>query len=151
MASTSKGTLVGYSATLPTTFDDEVATGYPSLTFVPLDGNVSEVPEFGASANVSQFTPLNTGDIEKIIGSVDHGSITIPLSVENGDAGQAAMFAAAGTDVDFAFEIDCVPVLTAYYFTGKVSSYKINPGDANAISMASITIEITRPIIRVET
>ena len=150
MASTSKGTLVGYSATLPADFDDNAVTGYPSLTYTTLDGSVNEVPEFGPTANVTQFTPLNTGVIQKILGSIDNGQITIPMAIENGNAGQEAMFAAAGTDVDFAFEINVVPVDTAYYFTGKVSAFKINPGDANAVAMSSMTLEITRNIVKVE-
>ena len=68
---TSTGTLFALVAAEPATID---AAGFGALTFVNV-GEITEIPEYGANAEVVSHQPLATGRTEKYLvatGVLDH-------------------------------------------------------------------------------
>jgi hypothetical protein len=144
----SVGTAVSVSAGNPATYD---AAGFSALTW-SLCGELAELPAYGAEAALATHTPLKTGIVAKRRGSINYGSVTLTMALSDADAGQAILRtkaeAAAGTDATIAVKIVLVEGDTQY-FTAQVMSYKVNVGNADAITMAEVTLEIDNSVVTV--
>ena len=144
----SVGTIVSVSTTAPATYD---AAGFGALTFSPC-GELSELPSFGAEAALATHTPLATGIVAKRRGSLNYGSVALTMAFSNTDTGQAILQAsaeaAAGQDALVSVKVVLVNG-EIQYFTSQVMSYKTNVGNADAITMAEVTLEIDNSIIKV--
>ena len=144
----SVGTIVSVSTTSPATYD---AAGFGALTFSAC-GELAELPSFGAEAALATHTPLATGIVAKRRGSLNYGSVALTMAVSDADTGQTvlqdAAEAAAGTDAAISVKVVLVNG-EIQYFTAQVMSYKINVGNADAITMAEVTLEIDNSIIKV--
>ena len=131
----------------PATYD---AAGFAAATPVYAEvGEVGSIPEFGGEAQVAEWIPLKSGEVNKRPGSINYGAITVPLAQLYGDDGQDAC--QSGFDGVNSRKVHSVkmtkPATGTIYFTGVITAYKFNPGDANSISQASVTINLTgRPI-----
>ncbi|MEM1189943.1 MAG: phage tail tube protein [Pseudomonadota bacterium] len=143
-AFSSAGTTVGLSATLPGAFD---AAGYGALTFTEI-GEIESVPEFGPSFSLITFTPLNSRVVSKRKGSVNYGQLAITLGRVPSDAGQTILIAAQASDASQAIEITLQDG-TKIYTTGQVMSYRTNVGNTESMTLASVMIELDRPLIEV--
>lgn len=141
----SVGTTFGVVLGEPATFD---SIGYEALVY-ELVGEVGAVPEFGGEAQVAEYVPLATGVVNKRPGSINYGSFTLPLAQLYDDAGQDAMisgFDGANKGAVHSFKVEKAGT-GAIYFTGIITGYKFNLGDANSISQASATVElISKPL-----
>jgi hypothetical protein len=84
------GTIFSVVAATPATND---LAGYDALTLVPV-GEVTDIPESGDSYDVISHVPLATGVTAKYHGANNPGSMTLPLALDNDDAGQAILRAA---------------------------------------------------------
>lgn len=144
----SVGTVVSVSTTAPATYD---AAGFGALTFSPC-GELAELPSFGAEAALATHTPLATGIVAKRRGSLNYGSVALTMAVSDTDTGQTvlqdAAEAAAGADALVSVKVLLVNG-EIQYFTAQVMSYKVNVGNADAITMAEVTLEIDNSIIKV--
>jgi hypothetical protein len=144
----SVGTIVSVSTTSPATYD---AAGFGALTFSAC-GELAELPSFGAEAALATHTPLATGIVAKRRGSLNYGSVALTMAVSDADTGQTvlqdAAEAAAGTDAQVSVKVVLVNG-EIQYFTAQVMSYKVNVGNADAITMAEVTLEIDNSIIKV--
>jgi hypothetical protein len=144
----SVGTVVSVSTTSPATYD---AAGFGALTFSAC-GELAELPSFGAEAALATHTPLATGIVAKRRGSLNYGSVALTMAVSDADTGQTvlqdAAEAAAGTDAQVSVKVVLVNG-EIQYFTAQVMSYKVNVGNADAITMAEVTLEIDNSIIKV--
>jgi hypothetical protein len=144
----SVGTVVSVSTTAPATYD---AAGFGALTFSPC-GELAELPSFGAEAALATHTPLATGIVAKRRGSLNYGSVALTMAVSDADTGQTvlqdAAEAAAGADALVSVKVVLVNG-EIQYFTSQVMSYKVNVGNADAITMAEVTLEIDNSIIKV--
>lgn len=144
----SVGTVVSVSTTAPATYD---AAGFGALTFSPC-GELAELPSFGAEAALATHTPLATGIVAKRRGSLNYGSVALTMAVSDTDTGQTvlqdAAEAAAGADALVSVKVLLVNG-EIQYFTSQVMSYKVNVGNADAITMAEVTLEIDNSIIKV--
>lgn len=112
-------------------------------------GEVGAIPEFGGEAQVAEWIPLKTGEVDKRPGSINYGAMTIPLAQLYGDDGQDAC--QSGFDGANKRKVHSVKIVKAgvgsIYFTAVITGYKFNPGDANQISQASVTLNLTgRPL-----
>jgi hypothetical protein len=144
----SVGTIVSVSTFAPTTYD---AAGFAALTFSTC-GELAELPSFGAEAALATHTPLATGVVAKRRGSLNYGSVALTMAVSEEDTGQAVLQEAAesGAGADALVSVKVVLVNgEIQYFTGQVMSYKVNVGNADAITMAEVTLEIDNSIIKV--
>lgn len=144
----SVGTVVSVSTSAPATYN---ATGFGALTWATC-GELAELPSFGAEAALATHTPLATGIVAKRRGSLNYGSVALTMAVSEDDAGQTilqdAAEAAAGTDALVSVKVVLVNG-EIQYFTAQVMSYKVNVGNADAITMAEVTLEIDNSIIKV--
>lgn len=144
----SVGTVVSVSTSAPATYN---ATGFGALTWATC-GELAELPSFGAEAALATHTPLATGIVAKRRGSLNYGSVALTMAVSEDDAGQTilqdAAEAAAGTDALVSVKVVLVNG-EIQYFTSQVMSYKVNVGNADAITMAEVTLEIDNSIIKV--
>jgi len=138
---------------LPATFDE---AGYEALTYVEC-GYITEIPEFGETYNINTLNILGSRIVTKAKGSVDPGSLALPMARVAGDPGQAILDGARDDDRSFSFKVtlsdDFTPTTghpTTAYFTGKISGYPINIGGVDGFVMSTVTIAIDRiPVISV--
>lgn len=144
----SVGTIVSVSANAPATYN---STGFAALTWAAC-GELAELPSFGAEAALATHTPLSTGIVAKRRGSLNYGSVALTMALSDDDTGQTilqdAAEAAAGTDAQVSVKVELVNGETQY-FTAQVMSYKVNVGNADAITMAEVTLEIDDSIVKV--
>ena len=131
------------SAATPETFD---AAGYVALTWTEV-GEVSEIPEYGATHAVVTFTPLKTGIDNKFHGALNYGSITIPLGYDSADAGQIILLAALASKDEISFR-ETRSDGTVRYIMGKVMSFPRGQS-VGSVNMASCNIEFTRADVEV--
>jgi len=141
----SNGTTLALSATLPTTFDTDASTGYPSLTFTDI-GEVVSIPALGSVSNPVTHNALGNIDVQKRPGTRDHGNITVPLVIDAADAGQILVLANDRTEV--AFEIT-FPDGAIHYFTGYIMGMPTEPGGSDNFVSASLIVAITRAEVKV--
>ena len=144
----SVGTVVSVSTTAPATYN---SAGFAALTWTAC-GELAELPSFGAEAALATHTPLATGIVAKRRGSLNYGSVALTMAVSDVDGGQTilqdAAEAAAGTDAQVSVKVLLVNG-EIQYFTAQVMSYKVNVGNADAITMAEVTLEIDNSVIKV--
>lgn len=135
---TSAGSTIKLSATIPATFD---ASGYNALTYTTV-GETSDLGEFGREFALVTHMPVATRGTQKYKGSWNEGSLTLQLGLDTDDAGQILAKAATLSDNAYSF---CVTTqnLDKYYFQARVMSFKVNVGGVDAITAATMAVEIT--------
>lgn len=142
----SVGTQLSVSAGVPATYD---VAGYAALTYIDV-GEVGNIPAFGGTAQVTEWTPLDTGVVNKKKGSLNYGTITVPLAQILSDVGQIALksgFDGANSAITHSVKISNATIGTVY-FTAEVTGYTYNYGDANAITQNEVTFAIkTKPVV----
>ena len=100
----------------------ETQIGYAALTFAVLGGVVS-LPQRGDTVEDISEPTLADGRVEHFNGLKDGQILEIPIKHIEGDAGQAAMLGAAGSNTVFSFqEID--PDAEAHFYHGRVQSFQ---------------------------
>lgn len=145
------GTTLYASAALPA-----IATeaGYEALTWTAV-GEVTEIPEYGGSAEVISHTPLATGVTQKYHGPVNFGSLQIPLAFNSNDAGQAILEAARKNRNRIALKIafpKIDPLSTdgaVDYVQGKVFGFTKSASGSGVVS-GSVNIEFETEITSVD-
>ena len=144
----SVGTVVSVADASPATYD---AAGFAALTWAAC-GELAELPSFGAEAALATHTPLATGIVAKRRGSLNYGSVALTMALSDADAGQGilqlAAEAAAGADAQVSVKVELVSG-EVQYFTAQVMSYRTNVGNADAITMAEVTLDIDNSIVKV--
>lgn len=144
---TSTGTLLAVVAAQPATVD---AAGFGALTFVNV-GEVTDLPEYGASAEVVTHQPLATGITEKYKGFINNGSMSVSLARDADDAGQAVLalgVTGINKNTEHSFRVTYQDG-SIDYFTGKIFSYTKAPGSANSMVSSTVQIEINSAIVEV--
>lgn len=144
----SVGTVVSVADASPATYD---STGFAALSWSAC-GELAELPSFGAEAALATHTPLATGIVAKRRGSLNYGSVALTMALSEDDLGQgvlqAAAEAGAGADAQVSVKVELVSG-EIQYFTAQVMSYRTNVGNADAITMAEVTLEIDNSIVKV--
>jgi len=135
---TTAGTTLKISASNPATFD---AAGYAALAFTTV-GEVTNLGEFGREYNLVTHNPIDNRGTVKKKGSFNEGSIQLQLGIDDADAGQILMNAAALSDNDYSFVITTQSG-KKYYFQAQVMQFKVNAGSVDQILAATATLEIT--------
>lgn len=138
-------TTVGISTTLPTTFDDDGMTGYPSETYTTI-GEITSIPPYGSLRNIINHLALNATDVDKRAGSRDNGNLSIPMALDDADSGQNAAEGAIGSEV--AIEV-ALPNGEEHYFTAVVSGFQQGVGGSDSMWAATLTLAVTRPTVKV--
>jgi hypothetical protein len=145
-AFTSAGTTVGISLnTSPTTFDNNVTTGYASLTYTAIS-EITDAGEFGRTYNLVTHLRLGERRTVKRKGSFNDGQMTLQLARVSSDAGQTALIAALDADQDSSFEVTLQDG-TKLWFLAQVLSYTTSVGNTDQITGSTVTIEVTSDIV----
>ena len=140
---TAAGATLHVSASTPVTFNvagyDDIfgSTGNPTLV-----GEITDFGEFGRQYNLVTHNPVSTRGTRKFKGSYNEGTMDLQIGVDNDDAGQVIMKAAALSDDDYSF---CVTLQNGdrFFFQAKVMSWRMAVGSVDSIVSATCSLELT--------
>lgn len=144
-----KGTTISIVVGAPATYDD---TGYAALTYVKV-GEVTSMGTFGGSATVTTNIPLETGIVDKHIGSIDYGQLPLTIAADSTDAGQLLLKAgfdgvSKGLEHSIEFSIPTASgTNVTKYTSAKISSFETDLSDADSIIMVSSSLELIKSVI----
>lgn len=140
-------TLEFFAATLPGTYDE---TGINALTGGVLVGEIASYSEYGGSGTVETHTPVDTGIVNKAIGVIDYGQMSLSIGKDKTDAGQIALkdaFDGANARSIGTFVLT-LPDNTREAFTGLISSFTTNPGTAGPFITGSCNVELNNAVLQ---
>ena len=142
---TAAGSSLALSAMLPSSFD---AAGYVALTYVEI-GQVEKLGSFGASFAKVEFQGLK-GAKQKFKGSADFGALQPSIALDALDAGQILLQTASDDETQklYSFRVT-LPDGSARYFRGRVFGAPETADGADSMLMATPTVEICSPVVRV--
>lgn len=151
MSSTSLGTIWKVSASQPTTFDDNITTGYPSLTYTEV-GDVTDMGgDLGATFEKIEATILKTGAKVREKGVADYGELT-PVMLNNpADAGQILLKSGvdgANKNLKYSHEVTLQDG-TKYYFSSDIYSFRLNVGDASTFVNRTTELALSGTLVEV--
>ena len=138
----SVGTVVSVSAAQPAT-EDQI--GYEALTWTVV-GEVTDIGESGGTAQVTNFTPVASGVVNKRKGSIDYGTMALAIAMDTADAGQIILkagFDGATRNTVHSFLIADPDSGDEGYFMGSISSFTTIRGDANTVMSHACNVERT--------
>ena len=144
-AQTLVDSVIAISASLPTTFDSDGTTGYPSLTFTPV-GQVTDWGAGGQTYNIVTSNPINQRSTDKYKGTYNNDADSITVNRDDDDAGQVIVLAGLSADADYSFKVTYQDA-TDDYFTGKIVSFNTVAGGADSLVQRTIQVERTRPTV----
>ena len=135
---TSAGSTLGISSSDPATYD---AAGYSALTFVEI-GEITDLGEFGRQYNLVTHNPIASRGTQKFKGSYNEGTMSLTLALDTDDAGQVAVKAAVNSDANFSFKLTHSSG-DFYYFQAKVMSFRVSVSNVDAMTTATVELELT--------
>lgn len=145
----------GVKATSDTDFiATDFTGGSPAITWTEIDG-WEQCGSYGDNAQVITTALINRGRDVKQKGTKNAGQMQNVFSYVQGDAGQAALIAAAAASDNYAFKIvyDDIPTSgttgTTHYFVGLVMNANHAGGSANTVRNLNSTIEVNSNIVEV--
>ena len=148
---TATGTTIAISASLPATYDSS-GYGATSITYTAV-GNVEDVGEHGGTAQVTEFTPVDTGIVQKIKGSINYGALNLMIGQVSSDAGQDIIDAAFASKNRYSVKI-AYPLRTGespgeiHYLDVLVTKRVWQDGAANNVRKLATTFEVCRaPVV----
>lgn len=144
---TSLGTIFSVVLGEPANYD---VAGFAALTYAEV-GEVADIGEFGGEGEVLTFTPIKTGIVNKLIGSIDYGSIAVQLGKIFGDAGQDVLkagFDGAEKGKTHSFKVEYIDG-GIEYFTGISTSFTSNVGSASSVRMGACNVALNNQVITV--
>lgn len=133
---------------------DFVEADFSGESWTEIDG-WSQMGSFGDAAQTITTALINRGRDSKQKGTANAGSMENVFAWVPGDAGQAALVAAAAPSVknNYAFKITASDTggatPTTYYFIALAMSSQRAGGDANTILNINATLEINSNIVEV--
>jgi len=147
MAGTSLGTKFFIVQGEPDTFDD---VGYAALTY-ELVGEVGNIGTFGGTREMPTFTPIDTGVVEPVAGSIDYGSLSGDIAHDATNAGQDVLRSGLdGPNATLKHSVKLEdPTGAILYSTGVVSEFQYNPGSANSIYGGSFAVRLGKKLLPV--
>lgn len=146
---TASGTRVFIGAAAGSTID--TIAEFEGLSGWTEVGLVESVGEYGDEANPVTFQALGDGRVRKSKGARDAGTLALVCGHDPTDAGQAALIAAEGTNVNYAFKIILPDGPVGYsdtiqYFRGLVMGKRQNVGNNENIVRRNFNIGINTEI-----
>jgi hypothetical protein len=141
---TAAGTTIAVSAAAPATLN---AAGFAALTYTTI-GEVTDIPEFGASRELVTHNAIDTIDTIKRKGSRNNGSVALNIASDEDDAGQALLEAGEADDASYSFKVTFQSGAIKY-FTAQVMSFTTIIGSVNSIVSISAMLEIDSAIVKV--
>ena len=119
--------------------------GVSALTYTRV-GKVEDAGEFGGEANVTDFTPLDTGVVEKVSGSINRGDMSLTIAASKGDAGQdtlATAFEGRGAIFVKIDMPDGAGGREVEYVKGLVTSFQRAIGTSDDVMKLNVNLALT--------
>jgi len=139
------GATLAISANIPATYD---STGYggSNVIFTAI-GEVENYGNHGVTANVTEFTPVDTSVVTKIKGSKNYGTMALTIGSIPSDAGQAILEAAAESNAHYSAKLT-YPDGEIHYMDVLVSKKEYQDGSANDVSRIAVDLALCRkPVV----
>jgi hypothetical protein len=139
------GATLGISATRPDTFD---SAGYQStdLVFTPI-GQIENYGNHGVRANITEFTPVDTGIVTKIKGSKNYGTMSLVIGSIPSDAGQVMLSTASESNAHYSAKLT-YPDGEVHYMDVLVASKEYQDGAVNDVSKIAVDLAICKkPVV----
>ncbi|WP_299945358.1 hypothetical protein [uncultured Ruegeria sp.] len=119
----------------------EDQAGYGALVWTDIEGVIS-LPERGDTITDVSEPTLKDGRVEHFNGAKDGGVLSVPIKFIEGDAGQVALVAAAGTNTVYSFqEVDSDGV-EAHFYYGRVQSVMRREATPNSFKGYSASLAV---------
>jgi hypothetical protein len=134
------GATVRMSAGLPTTYDNNITTGYASLTLTDI-GEIVDVSELAKAWSMVNHQSLARTYAQKLKDTYDISDVTLTLGRVSANAGQVLIQTALASSASYSFEITLSSGDTAN-FTGKVTKAGLGAIAPGAILTTSVSIAI---------
>lgn len=134
------GATMGMSASLPTTYDNNVTTGYASLTFTDI-GEIVDVGEIAKTWAAITHQAVTRAYPQKLKDTYDIPDITLTLGRVSADSGQVLLQTALADSASYAFEVT-LPSGDTAAFTGKVTKAGIGSIASGSVTTTTVTIAI---------
>jgi hypothetical protein len=131
---------VGMSAGLPTTYDNNVSTGYASLTFTDI-GEIVDVSEIAKVWSMVNHQSLGRTYAQKIKDTYDISDVTLTLGRVSANTGQVLIQTGLASSASYSFEVT-LPSGDTANFTGKVTKAGLGAIAPGSISTTSVSIAI---------
>lgn len=140
------GAILSVSATLPGSYDSAGYNGSPTISYTAV-GQVADHGQHGMTANVSEFTPVDTAVTAKIKGSRNYGTKSITIGNISNDAGQAILAAAADSNNHYSVKI-LYPDGEIHYMDVLVTKYVYDDGSVDNVRKIMCDLAICRaPVV----
>ena len=139
------GAILSISADLPLTYDQ---SGYEDtgMDWTAI-GEVENLGNHGVTANVTEFTPIDTAVVTKIKGSKNYGTMAMTLGSIPSDAGQVILEAAAESNLHYSAKI-VYPDGEVHYLDVLVSKKEYQDGAVNDISKIAVDLALCKkPVV----
>ena len=133
------GTTVSISAGTPATFD---AAGYAAVTGWAKIGEITDGGSHGKTFAEVTHSPIDTRMVQKFKGSINIGTKTMNLGIDDDDAGQILAKTALNSDSNYSVKITTQNG-DVYYFQVLVTAFVVGLGGVDNTTSASIDLEIT--------
>lgn len=134
------GTIVSMSATLPTTYDGNVTTGYPAATYTAI-GEVVDVGEIAKAWAAITHQSVTRAYPQKLKDTYDIGNVSMTLGRVNNDVGQVLLATALASSASYSFKV-ALPGGDIAYFTGKVLKSGLGAIASGAVSSTVVDIAV---------
>jgi len=123
-------------------------TAYELLTWTEI-GQVESLGNFGGSAQMTEFTPLKSGVVQKLKGSKNYGQVSCVMAEDIADAGQILL--KAGFDGAAEYTVHSFKVVNSdgaiKFFTGLIGSFEYQTGGSNDVRKVSCNVEVnSKPV-----
>jgi hypothetical protein len=141
---TSAGSKLFVTASAPATYTQ---AGFTALTFTEV-GELTNLGEFGREYALVTHNPVGDRRTIKRKGSFNEGSISLEMALDNDDAGQVLLKAAADSDLSYSFKLQTQNG-DIYYFSAQTMSFRVSVGTVDQITSATAMLEIDGDIIEV--
>lgn len=143
---TMTGATLALSASLPATYD---AAGYGATTMVyTVLGHVENHGSHGGTAAITEFTPVNTGEVLKAKGPKNYGTKSLTLAHVPGDAGQVMLEAAFESTNHYSAKLT-YPSGRVHYLDVLVSKNENQDGAAGDIQKVVVDLAVCRKPVKV--
>lgn len=149
----SENTAAGVTLSIGTTQAATSIAEFDTDTYTEV-GLIEDPGEFGDQVNSVTFTALSDRRTRKYKGSRDAGDQSLTIAFDPDDAGQQALKTAlddnSSDDYNIKIELDDMPSGgtngTTFYYRGKIMSRRIQPGNADNVVRATVTIGINSDV-----
>jgi hypothetical protein len=140
------GAVLSITATLPATYD---SAGYEAsvMNFTTV-GEVETFGSYGVTANVAEFTPIDTSIITKVKGSKNYGNMDITMACLPSNTGQDLIEAASESKNRYSLKI-VFPDTSIHYMDILVSKFEWVGGSANDVRKVNASFAICRKPVQV--